>query len=486
MLVQQQTLQFTEYSDLYDKVVPQKHLLRQINDLIDFSFVYEELVSKYCKDNGRRAENPIRLFKYLLLKVIYDSSDVDVVERSMYDMSFKYFLGMTPEEEVINPSTLTKFRRLRLKDVELLDMLIGKTVTIAIEKGIIKSNTIIVDATHSGSRSNPYTPVQILKLRSRQLRKSLYETDEAIKDILPTKNEDDSLEHELAYTQALVDKVSEDKVLINIPMIQERLNMLRETLEDIQDHYTTSKDKDARVGHKTADDQFFGYKTHIAITPERMIVAATVTSGEKGDGPQLPELVEKTRKNGIQVDTVVGDGAYAGDSNLKMAKAGDFKIVAKVNPCISQGFRPEAENWDYNKDAGMFVCPAGHIAIRKARQGKKNVQTNQVYTYYFDVEKCKACALRDGCYKTGAKTKTYNITIKTDTQQEQIAFQKTDEFKYAYKDRYKIEAKNSELKNVFGYDRAESYGIDAMRMQGAITMFAANVKRIIKILNGGK
>lgn len=486
MLVQQQTLQFTEYSDLYDKVVPQKHLLRQINDLIDFSFVYEELVSKYCKDNGRRAENPIRLFKYLLLKVIYDSSDVDVVERSMYDMSFKYFLGMTPEEEVINPSTLTKFRRLRLKDVELLDMLIGKTVTIAIEKGIIKSNTIIVDATHSGSRSNPYTPVQILKLRSRQLRKSLYETDEAIKDILPTKNEDDSLEHELAYTQALVDKVSEDKVLINIPMIQERLNMLRETLEDIQDHYTTSKDKDARVGHKTADDQFFGYKTHIAITPERMIVAATVTSGEKGDGPQLPELVEKTRKNGIQVDTVVGDGAYAGDNNLKMAKAEDFKIVAKVNPCISQGFRPEAENWDYNKDAGMFVCPAGHIAIRKARQGKKNAQTNQVYTYYFDVEKCKACALRDGCYKTGAKTKTYNITIKTDTQQEQIAFQKTDEFKYAYKDRYKIEAKNSELKNVFGYDRAESYGIDAMRMQGAITMFAANVKRIIKILNGGK
>lgn len=134
----------------------------------------------------------------------------------------------------------------------------------------------------------------------------------------------------------------------------------------------------------------------------------------------------------------------------------------------------------------MFVCPAGHMAIRKARQGKKNAQTNQVYTYYFDVEKCKTCALRDGCYKTGAKSKTYNVTIKTDTQQEQIAFQKTDEFKSAYKDRYKIEAKNSELKNAFGYDRAESYGIDAMRMQGAITMFAANIKRIIKILNGGK
>ena len=487
MLSQQQTIQFSAYTDLYDKVVPQKHLLRQINDLIDFSFVYKELVSKYCADNGRRAESPIRLFKYLLLKVIYDSSDVDVVERSMYDMSFKYFLGMSPEDAVINPSTLTKFRKLRLKDVELLDMLIGKTVEIAISKGIIKSNTIIVDATHSGSRSNPYSPVQALKLRSKQLRKCLYEADEQIKEKLPSKNTDDNLEHELAYTQSLVDKVSEDEVLINIPKIKERLNMLKETLEDIQAHYTTSKDKDARVGHKTRDDHFFGYKSHIAMTPERIIVGATVTSGEKGDGLQLPTLIEKSRKNGIEVETVIGDTAYSGDSNLKRAKEEGFKIVAKVNPAISQGNRSESEQWEYNKDAGMYVCPAGHMATRKARQGKKEGQWNQTLTFYFDIEKCKTCALRDGCYKAGAKSKTYSVTIKTDTQTEQIAFQETEEFKELHRrERYKIEAKNAELKNVLGYARAESYGMDAMQMQGAITMFAANVKRIIKLLNEPK
>ena len=487
MLSQQQSIPFTAYADLYDKVVPQKHMLRQINDLIDFSFVYQELVTKYCPDNGRRAESPIRLFKYLLLKVIYDSSDVDVVERSMYDMSFKYFLGMSPEEDVIDSSTLTKFRKLRLKDVELLDMLIGKTVEIAISKGIIKSNTIIVDATHSGSRSNPYSPVQALKLRSKQLRKCLYETDEDIKEKLPAKNTDDNLEHELAYTQALVDKVSEDEILINIPKIKERLNMLKETLEDIQDHYTTSKDKDARVGHKTRDDHFFGYKSHIAMTPERIIVGATVTSGEKSDGLQLPTLIEKTRKNGIEVKTVIGDTAYSGDSNLKQAKEEGFKIVAKVNPAISQGQKSETEQWEYNKDAGMYICPAGHMATRKARQGKKEGKWNQTLTFYFDIEKCKTCALRDGCYKAGAKTKSYSISIKTNTQAEQVAFQETEEFKELHRrERYKIEAKNAELKNVLGYARAESYGMDAMQMQGAITMFAANVKRIIKLLEESK
>jgi len=43
--------------------------------------------------------------------VIYDLSDVDLVERSKYDMSFKYFLNMAPEEAVyqIKESMKEKF-----------------------------------------------------------------------------------------------------------------------------------------------------------------------------------------------------------------------------------------------------------------------------------------------------------------------------------------------------------------------------------------
>ena len=98
------------------------------------------------------------MFKYLLLKTIFDLSDVDIVERSKYDMSFKYFLIMAPEDTVIEPSSLTKFRKLRLKDMNLLDMLINKTVGIAIDKGIIKSKSIIVDATHTKARYNQKSP----------------------------------------------------------------------------------------------------------------------------------------------------------------------------------------------------------------------------------------------------------------------------------------------------------------------------------------
>jgi transposase len=81
MLPQQSRLLLSNHSDLYDIIIRKDNFLRQINELIDFSFVRRELMDKYCHDNGRMAIDHVRLFKYLLLKTIYDISDVDVVER---------------------------------------------------------------------------------------------------------------------------------------------------------------------------------------------------------------------------------------------------------------------------------------------------------------------------------------------------------------------------------------------------------------------
>lgn len=481
MLLQQNKIQFSDYGSLYDLIVPKANLLRKINDLIDFSFVYDELVNKYCHNNGRTAESPIRMFKYLLLKTIYDISDIDVVERSRFDMSFKYFLDMSPEDDVINPSSLTKFRKLRLKDTDLLNLLINKTVSIAIEKGVIRSKSIIVDATHTLSRSNPFSTIEVLRERSKQLRKTVYKYDEHWKGRMPKKNIENDLEKELAYCKELERIIEKEQSISSIPAVQEKLNTLKETIEDTHENITLSKDQDAKIGHKSADSSFFGYKTHLAMTEERIITAAVVTSGEKGDGPELPRLLEISQVNGIDVDTIIGDAAYSGKENIELTSKQNIKIVAKLNPSITQGFRKNEAIFDYNKDADMFVCPAGHIAIRKAQQGRKNVGKNQVDTYYFDVEKCKTCPLRDGCYKEGAKSKTYSVSIKSDLHKEQIVFQETEYFKDKAKHRYKIEAKNGELKNVHGYDRAISYGINNMQMQSAMAIFAVNLKRIIKL-----
>lgn len=54
-----------------------------------------------------------------------------------------------------------------------------------------------------------------------------------------------------------------------------------------------------------------------------------------------------------------------------MQKKEKFQLISKLNPQITQGGRTKEDEFEFNKDAGMYVCKAGHMAIRKARTGKK-------------------------------------------------------------------------------------------------------------------
>lgn len=154
-----------------------------------------------------------------------------------------------------------------------------------------------------------------------------------------------------------------------------------------------------------------GYKTYIAMTDERILTAATVTTVEKADGKELKTLLYKTVNQGIIADT-----AYSGKENIKITQEANYHLIAKLNPIVSNSYRKKEDEFGFNKDSGMVVCPAEHQVTRKARTGKKNKDRNQSMTYYFDVEKCKQCPLRNGCYNN-AKEKTYSITLKSEEHQ---------------------------------------------------------------------
>lgn len=481
-------LNFSKHIELYDILIKPDNFWKQLNEMVDFSFVYEELKDKYSSTMGRTSEDVVRMFKYLLLKSYFKLSDRGLVERTETDLLFKYFLDYDPEEtKLINPSLLTVFRRERLKDNEenLMDKLINKTVELALEKGLIEvKNKLIVDSTHTNAMFHHISPREELIRQAKELRKSVYKIDESMHDKMPKKKEASGLlEDQIEYTKELLKLVKEDGRFTALPGIKEQIDYLEETMNDTEIELEYSKDQDARVGHKTADTSFFGYKTHLAMTPERIITAATITTGEKHDGKELTNLIEKSKNNGIKVEAIIGDGAYSEKDNIDYCSDNKIKNVSKLSKSVIHG-RKENDKFEFNKDAGMYVCKAGHMAIKKAKQGSKkdsNNKNSQVETYYFDVEKCKHCPLKDGCYKEGAKTKTYNVKIKDGTHIKHMDYMETDEFKKLYKERYKIEAKNAELKNHYNYGYANACGKLGITIQGATTLFLTNMKRIIKL-----
>ena len=185
----QMEMSFSKYNDLFDILIEQDNFWRQMNDLIDFSFVYEILKDKYSSVMGRTAEDVIRMFKYLLLKTYHKLSDRGLVDRTKTDLLFKYFLGYVPEEtKLIDSSLLTVFRRERLKegDENLMDTLINKTVELALENGIIEAkNKIIVDSTHTNAMFQHISPREEMIKQAKELRKAVYKIDESMHDKMP-------------------------------------------------------------------------------------------------------------------------------------------------------------------------------------------------------------------------------------------------------------------------------------------------------------
>ena len=74
---------------------------------------------------------------------------------------------------MIDPSLLTKFRKTRITE-DILEEMLKETIQQALDKNLIKSGTIIVDSTHTIASVWAKSPTQILRDMSKQLRKEVY------------------------------------------------------------------------------------------------------------------------------------------------------------------------------------------------------------------------------------------------------------------------------------------------------------------------
>jgi transposase len=140
-----ETKQLSFYSVLYDKI-PKNHLLRKINEAVDLSFVNELLKESYCENFGRPAKEPELMMRLSLLQYLYALPDERVMEAASYNLAYKWFLGLNPEDSLPDASLLAKFRTKRLKG-DTLDKVLTGIVRQCVEKGIIKGKGSDVDAT---------------------------------------------------------------------------------------------------------------------------------------------------------------------------------------------------------------------------------------------------------------------------------------------------------------------------------------------------
>lgn len=481
--------QLSFHALLYNKI-PENHILKRIDSVVDFSFINELLENSYCKEFGRPAKEPEMMCKLLFLQHIYNLSDERVIEEASLNLAYMYFIGVNPEDSLPDKSLLSKFRTQRLQE-STLDEIIIEIVRQCVEKGIIEGKSVSIDATHIEANTIKKTPERLMKHLARKIIKTYgEETGQNLEDIPEEPEYQEIADHKEAkavmkdYLETVIDIV-EENIFTELGKTDEVIKKAKEIISDPkfinQKGIRSLIDEDARVGRKSKTRDFYGYKTEfIMTTDERIITSVRTADGAYIDGSYSKEMLEQTKKAGIEVEEVYGDKAYFRKSILD----GIAKINAKAYiPVSAVVYRIDESEYTYNKDSDEWQCSQGNVTVeKKYYKSKTRTGEREGYKYYFEINQCKACPKREECAK-GRARRILVVGVNTTEFYEISQYQKTDEFKEKYKKRASIEGKNAELKRFHGLYRARGYSLLSVSKQSKLAAIAVNIKRIAAIIS---
>ena len=77
-----------------EALVPKDHLLRKIERVMDYDWLYERLSPYYCHDNGRPGTDPVVLIKMVLIQHLFGIPSLRQTQQRIQDtISYRWFLG---------------------------------------------------------------------------------------------------------------------------------------------------------------------------------------------------------------------------------------------------------------------------------------------------------------------------------------------------------------------------------------------------------
>jgi len=473
------------YCNLYDKI-PEDHVLKAVSKAVDFGFINDMLADSYCRNFGRPAKEPEMMAKLLILQRLYDLSDVRVIQEAQLNLAYMWFLRINPEDSLPDPSLLAKFRTQRLQESDV-DAILTETVRQCVLKGIIRDTGLAIDTTHSHAGTTKKVPERIMKHLAKAIIQSLTkekilsgEIDTTIpeyKDIADHREAKRVMREYLEKLIAQAKNVTDSNSKKTNQAIDKAEKILSDPKFIEQKGVRSLFDMDARVGHKSKNDNFFGYKAEFTMLPtERIITAINGYDGAYYDGSNAIELFERTKLAGLQVDAYYGDKAYFKKPILDYIKDNHAQAIIPVS---GQSYQIDDNFFSYDKDSDQWVCPMGNRTT-----GKKIMRRSQGTTYYrmpFSKEQCISCPQREICAGT-AKSKVLSLGVNTAEYYEYSQQAKKQAFIKKYKKRASQEWKNGELKRFHGMEKNKGSSRRSYIIQIKFTAIAVNLKRIAALL----
>lgn len=403
-----------------ESLVPEEHLLRKIDAVLEDEYLYELLRPLYSSDRGRKSIDPVVLIKMVLLQHLYGIRSMrQTAQEAEVNIAYRWFLGMDFHAKIPHFSTISYAFRKRFTS-EIFEEIFTWILEKAMSLGYVEPETVYIDSTHIKACANNYkkrkkTAAKAARVYEQQLREEIgAERKERGKK--PFDDDDDEPPEEQEITES-------------------------------------TSDPESGVFRKGEHKTVFAYSAQTACDKHNFVVGVEVNAGNVHDSVGFDKIYEEVTERIPEIKKVVMDSGYKTPWICKKVQEdGREAIMPYMRPKgRKSGYRPKEYVYDEQRDC--VICPQGE-ELRYRTTNRKGYRE-----YKSDPKVCCQCGARERCTQSKNCQKVVIRHIWADHVDRAEAVRLTEEGREIYKERSRT------IERVFA-DAKEKHGMRYTNLRG--------------------
>ena len=427
-------IEFVSLEDL----VPENHLLRQIDAAVNFNKIYEFVEDLYCEDNGRPSIDPVVLFKIVLIQHVFGIPSLRrTIEEINVNIAYRWFIGYSLHEQIPHFATVSyNFKhRFNNSTVEYVFRWILKE---AANEGYLDTSAIFVDGTHIKASANMKKQAKkAVPKEAKRYAHELFDEVNKCREEHDQKPFDDN------------DKGCEEKETV-----------------------VSTTDPESGVFHKGEHKKCFAYEAHTACDKNNFVLDVEVTPGNVHDSVAFDPLYDKLCEHYPEHETVVADSAYKTPWICKRI----FDSGRVLSTAYKRPMTTSEHKWFeyvYDEFYDCIICPEYKVLNYSTtnRDGYREYKSKS-YT-------CKECPTRSMCTQNAKCEKTVTKHVWEEYVEMAEDARHTPKYKELYKLRQeKIERVFADAKEKHGMRYTQYRGLSQVTDWVKLKFAAMNLKKL--------
>lgn len=464
-----------------DQLVPEDHLVRKLENAIDWEFIYELVEDKYCGDNGRPSLDPVTLVKLPVLQYMFGIRSMrQTIREADVNMAYRWFLGLGIQDPAPHFSTFGKNYTRRFKGTDVFEQIFQRILSECFQAGLVDPTVVFVDSTHVKARSNgkkyhdEIAEEQALwyenELRVEIQKDRAAHGKRPLKDLTTVNDEDDKPAEDDDD-----DEAAPPPPKASAKGKPNKNTSKKKAARQVKEKHIKKSTSDPESGwfRKGEHKHVFAYSVETVCEQHGVILGYSVHPGNENDGKTFPAVFDKIAN--LPVELVVGDSAYKTPAISRMVSLEGINLLsAYKRPQTKAGFFPKYE-YVYDEYHDCYICPNNQVL------SYRTTNRNGYREYRSDPKICADCPHLKQCTESKSHMKTVTRHVWEAYVEQAEENRHTDGIREYYHLRKEtIERDFGLAKELHGFRYTQLFGKARMEMKAALTYACLNLKKLAK------